>query len=261
MYRKRRSLALVAAAGGGLALVGAGIGLLAAPAGAHVSPDKDEVPNEAYENVTLSVGHGCEESPTTELTVQIPEDLSNISPQVKAGWEVTKVEEELDEPLEGPHGEEITERVTEVVYSAEEGNELPDGYRDTFTIGFRTTFTEPGDYLFFKTIQACEEGENAWIEEYVEGVTEGEEPEEPSPVVLVTEAVEEGADPAEPEAEAEATDGEAAEGELAAADESGSSDDDDSSTGLAIAGIVVGVLGLAAGGTALWRTKGASQSA
>lgn len=250
MHRKCRPFVFVAVAGGGL-------GLLAAPAGAHVTPDKDEVPNESYETVTLSVGHGCEESPTNELTVQIPEGLSNISPEVKPGWEIEKVEEELDEPLEGPHGEEITEQVTEVVFTADDGNELPDGYRDTFTLGFRTTFTEPGDYLFFKTIQTCPDGENAWIEEYVEGVTEGEEPEEPSPVMLVTEAVEEGADDAD---EAEPAEGEAAEAELAAADES-DSDDDDSSNGLAIAGIVVGALGLAVGGTALWRTKSATPAA
>lgn len=246
----RKQSGLVASAA---VTVGGAVALLASPAAAHVTPDKDEVPNESYETVTLSVGHGCEESPTTELTVHIPENLSNISPMVKPGWDIEVVEEELDEPREGPHGDEITEQVTEVVYTAEEGNELPDGFRDTFTLGFRTTFTEPGDYLFFKTVQTCEEGANEWTAEYVEGVTEGEEPEEPSPVLLVTEAeaeeaeeASEGGDPVEAEP-AGATDGEEASG-----GESSSSSDE---TGLAVAGILVGLLGLAVGGTALFRAR------
>lgn len=241
-----------------LAFTGGGVALLASPAGAHVSPDKDEVPNDAYTDVTLSVGHGCEESPTTELTVHIPEDVSNVTPMVKSGWEVEKVEEELDEPLEGPHGDEITERVTEVVFTADDGNELPDGFRDTFTIGFRTTFTETGDYLFFKSIQTCEEGENAWIEEYVEGVTEGEEPEEPSPVLLVGAAEEE--EGAEPEAEGAAADGAAGDENEQAASADAADGDDDDSTGIAVAGIVVGALGLAVGGTALFLTMRARGS-
>lgn len=242
--RKRKRLLVT------FTLAGGGVAFLAAPAGAHVTPDKDEVPNDAYDDVTLTVPHGCEEAPTAVVTVHIPEGVTNISPQVNPGWEIEMVTEELDEPLEGPYGDEITEQVTEVIYTADEGNELPDEYRDDFTIGFRTTFTEPGDYLFFKTIQTCDDGaEETWIEEYVEGVTEGEEPDGPSPVLLVTEA-----EPESGEADIEAEAAAETDGELAAAEESSSDDD---STGLAVAGIVVGVLGLAVGGTALFRTRSA----
>lgn len=236
---------------GALGLATGALLLVAAPAGGHVSPDKDEVPNEAYEDVTLSVGHGCAEeedeeapaSPTTAVEVNIPDGLTNVKPEPKAGWSVEIVEEELDEPLEGPYGEPITEQVTQLIWTADEGNELPDEYRDTFTFGFRTTFTEPGDYLFFKVIQPCEEGEHRWIEEYVEGVTEGEEPEEPAPVLLVTEAEEEGA-------------------ELAAATEEGESSDDDDNvaTTLAAVALILGALGLIAGGLALARTRGAASA-
>lgn len=68
-------------------------------------------------------------------------------------------------------------------------------------------------------------------------------------MLLVTEAEPEGG-AADIEAEAAAE----TDGELAAAEESSSDDD---STGLAVAGIVVGVLGLAVGGTALFRTRSA----
>lgn len=225
-----------------------GIGLvalttLATPAAAHVGPDKDEVPADSFDSVTLSVGHGCEESPTTELRIQIPEGLTNVLPEVHPGWELQLTEEELDEPIDTGEGEPITERVSEITYSAEEGNALPSHFRDSFTIAFRTPDT-PGEYLFFKTIQACQEGENAWTEEYT---GEGEEPEMPAPALLITDAESGGHDGGDDDTTDDTDEETASAGTEQAAAASDSSD----GTGLAVAGIVIGALGLAAGATAL----------
>lgn len=228
---------------GVLGLVAGAVTLLASPASAHVTITEEEVPADSYATLEVNLPHGCADeedeeapaSPTKSITVHLPEEVSNVKPGVNPGWEIEIVEEELDEPLEGPYGEPITERITEVTWTAEDGQELPDEYRTSFQLGIRTTFAEPGDYLFFKTIQTCLEGETGWVEEYIEGVTEGEEPEEPSPVVLITEAEEGGEE---------------------AADAEEDDSDDGPSTGLAVAGLIAGLLGLAAGGTALYRTKG-----
>jgi periplasmic copper chaperone A len=226
-------------------VVAGGTSLLAPPAGAHITPDKDEVPAGSFNSVTLTVPHGCEESPTRAIAVEVPEGINSITPQVNPGWDIEVTTEELPEPIDDGEGGELTERDSVVTYTAQPGNELPPSYRTQFTLGFRTPET-PGEYLFFKTVQTCVEGETAWIEEYT---GEGEEPEHPSPVVLVTEAEPEGGEA--DEAAADEEEAAADSGEAAAAD----TDDDDSSTGIAVAGLVVGALGLVTGGVALVRTR------
>jgi hypothetical protein len=113
-----------------------------------------------------------------------------------------------------------------------------------------------GEYLFFKTIQTCTGGvETAWVEEYT---GEGEEPEHPSPVVLLVEAT--GDHHGEEEttettaAEEEATETTEATDTTEVAAEPVSDSDDDSDT-LAIVALVVGALGLGFGGAAFARSR------
>jgi uncharacterized protein YcnI len=223
----------------------AGVGVLvlgAAPASAHVFAEETEVAAGAFSQVTITVPHGCDGSPTRQLEIQIPEDVLSITPEVHPGWTIEVTSETLDTPITGSHGESITERDAVVTLTAEPGNELPDDFRDSFTLGYQAPDT-PGETLFFKTIQTCVEGETAWIEEYT---GEGEEPEHPSPAVLVTEGSGDHHD-----AEAEEADGDVE----VAATPAASTEDDDSSNGLAIGGLVLGALGLATGGAALAKSR------
>jgi uncharacterized protein YcnI len=242
-----------------LGLLGAGalaLGL-AAPAGAHISADKATVPAGAYTQVSLTVPHGCEESPTTKIAVEIPESILNAAPQVVAGWDAEATETELAEPVESAHGDPVTERVSEISWTAQAGNELPPHFREVFTIGFQAP-EEVGERLFFKIIQTCTEGETAWIEEMAEG---DEEPEHPAPFVDVVEAEADGHGGGAAEDETATTEPATDDGAEEAATEpvaaSTDSDDGGSSDGLAIAGLVLGALGLAAGGTALVKTRSA----
>jgi len=239
----------------GLGLVGAGLLALAAgalPAGAHISGDKGEVPAGGYTQVTFTVPHGCEDEPTSAIAISIPEAILNAAPQVVAGWDAETIITALDEPVETAHGEPQTERVSEITWTAQPGNELPSPYRQVFTVGFKAPET-PGEDLVFPIVQSCPTAETAWIEVPVEGE---EEPEHPAVVVAVGEAEGDGHDAEEAEAEETAADGESAsdttEAQVADADDS----DDGGSDGLAIAGVVLGGLGLAAGGTALVRGRG-----
>lgn len=234
----------------GLGLLGAGalaLGL-GVPAGAHISPDRDEVPAGGYTQVTFTVPHGCEESPTRVIAVSIPESIVNAAPQVVAGWDVETTEEELAEPIEG-EGEPQTERVAEITWTAQDGNELDPHFRQVFTVGFKAPETV-GERLEFPIVQTCVEGETAWIEETPEG---GEEPEHPAPFVTVGEASGDGHG-----AEEEAAPDEAAAPADTEGDTSDTSDDDGGSDGLALGGLALGALGLAAGGTALLRTRSTS---
>lgn len=237
----------------GLGLLGAGVLALglAVPASAHISPDKDSVPAGGFTAVSLTVPHGCEESPTSKIAVEIPESILNAAPQVVAGWDAEATETELDEPVESAHGDPVTERVSEISWTAEAGNELPPHFRQVFTIGFQAP-EEVGERLYFKIVQTCTEGETAWIEETTDGA---EEPEHPAPFVDVVAADEgDGHGAAEEETTTTAAGGdeEAATEPVAASTDS---DDGGSSDGLAIGGLVLGALGLAAGGAALVKTR------
>jgi len=234
----------------GLGLLGAGVLALglAVPAGAHITSDKDSVPAGEFTSVTLTVPHGCEESPTSALAVQIPESILNAAPQVVAGWDAETTITPLDEPVESAHGDPVTERVSEITWTAEAGNELPPHSRQEFTIGFQAP-EEVGERLYFKIVKTCPDGATDWIEETEDGA---EEPEHPAPFVDVVAAGADGHGSEEAEADEPA---EATATEPVAANADGSDDDGGSSDGLAIGGLVLGVLGLAAGGTALLKTR------
>lgn len=166
------------------------VGVLAAvaaagSASAHVTIAEEEVAAGSYALLTFSVPHGCDGSSTTEVRIQMPESMPTVTPTVNANWDVEKVTEELDPPVEGSHGEQITERVAEVVYTAR--TPLLDGYRDAFVLSVQIPEDAAGQTLYFPTIQTCEEGETAWIELPAEG-QDADELEAPAPSVVVVEA-------------------------------------------------------------------------
>jgi uncharacterized protein YcnI len=172
--------------------LGAAVGLVVAAgtsAAAHVSIAEDEVVAGSSAIVTLTFSHGCEESPTTQLRIQMPESIPTVSPTIDANWDIEKVVETLDEPITGAHGEQITERVSEVVYTAK--TPVADGFRAAVELAVTIPEDAAGQTIFFPTIQTCAAGETAWIEIPAEG-QDPEELESPAPGVAVV-AAEEGA--------------------------------------------------------------------
>lgn len=236
----RRTLARLGAPLGAATLLTLG---LAGAASAHVTITPSDTAAGAYTVLTVSNGHGCEGSPTTELTISMPEEINAVTPTRNPLYDVTKQMQTLDEPITDAHGNTITERVESVVYTAKTA--LPDGYRDAFELQLQLPET-PGGTLVFPVIQTCEEGETPWVEV----PTEGQDPEElerPAPTVTITEATGDGHHGEE--AASESTE-ESTETEPAAA-EATSTDSDM----LGYAGVGVGALGLLVGGTALARSR------
>lgn len=211
--------------------------LVAAPASAHVTVTPTETAAGAYTVLTFSNGHGCEGSPTKQVTIQIPEGINDVTPTRQPFYDVKVTTEKLAEPVEDAHGNKLTERESTVVYTAK--TPLPDGFRDAFEISLQ--LPEEEGTLAFPTIQTCEKGETAWIEETPEGATE--EPENPAPAFEVTAA--EGGDGHGHSAEEASEDG-SEKAEPVAADI-----EDDNSNLWAGVGAGAGILGLIAGTTAL----------
>lgn len=136
--------------------------LAAGSAFSHVSlQDQAAAAGAAYRAV-LQVGHGCAGSPTTSITVTLPAGFNAAQPLLKAGWTVSTKVGKLAEPYE-MHGKKFTEGVQEISWTAKDSdNALPDAFADEFV--FRgTTPRKPGT-LWFKVIQGCEKGSNAWVE-------------------------------------------------------------------------------------------------
>ena len=233
-----RTLARLGAIAGAAGLLARG---LAQPAAAHVTLTPSDTAAGASAVLTFSTSHGCEGSPTTGITIRIPEEILSVSPTRNPQWEVEKSIEQLAEPIEDAHGNSVTERVAEVRYRAVQP--LPDGYRDTFELSL-TLPDAPGETLAFPVIQTCEKGENTWTEVPAEG-QDPEALEFPAPTVTITDATGQdhhGADAAVSESDA-ATEPEADDA------------DEDDSDALGIVGLVVGAVGVVIGGVALARTR------
>ena len=221
--------------------LGAAVLLGAGAASAHVSVLASETAAGSSTVLTFSVPHGCDDSPTTKIAIAMPEEILSATPTRQPFYDVEKVMQKLDEPITDAHGNELTERVAQVVYTAT--TPLPDGQRDTFQVSV-TLPDAAGKTLAFPTIQTCEKGKTAWTEVAAEG-QDSHDLEAPAPSVVITEA--------------DASDGhgghEAETSDHTSDDHSDSDSDDGGSNGLAIAGLIAGLLGLLAGGAALVRTR------
>ncbi|WP_067882431.1 YcnI family protein [Agromyces aureus] len=203
------------------ALVGGALLALGAPlaASAHVTVTPTDTAAGSYSVLTFSVGHGCEGSPTTSLTFDIPDEIESVTPTVNPNWTIEKVAD--------------GERTSQVVYTAV--TPLVDGYRDTIALQMPLPEDAAGKTLEFPVLQTCETGETNWNEPMVEGEAE---PEHPAPSITVTEAVAGG----HHGGAAEAGDAEGEEHEADAAADADSSDT--VARVLGIGGLAVGVVGL-----------------
>jgi len=155
------------------ALVAGGVIALAVPtsAQAHVSANATSTAAGSFTVVTFSVPHGCEDSPTQVVTIDLPESILSVTPTVNPLWSVEKISVALDEPIESaPGADPVTERIGQVVYTSTTGG-LPDGFRDTFALSLKLPDGEAGDVVAFAVTQTCTEGSEVWEGDDVPSVT------------------------------------------------------------------------------------------
>lgn len=155
-----------------------------APASAHVGVKADTSAAGSTAIVTFGFGHGCGESPTTALVIQVPEQFNSATPVFAPGWSIDVEMEELDEQISGSHGEEITERTATITFTADEP--IENNIYAMVSIRLALPEDAAGETIYFPVIQECEDGETAWIEIPQEG-EDGESLESPAPSITVTE--------------------------------------------------------------------------
>jgi uncharacterized protein YcnI len=225
-----------------LAVCSAALVAWAAPAAAHVVFDgPDSGAAGSYVRTGFMVPHGCDGSPTTSLTVQIPEGITSVKPEAVPGWKASMTMRKLDKPVEAGHGQTIDEAPATVTWT---GGPLPDSEFVSFGVSMKLPEGKPGDVLTFPVVQTCEQGEVRWIEVAAEGE---EEPAHPAPQFTLTEA-EDSHCAGNKDKHSAAKNGEAAQANIEAEPASATTS---SGNGLAVAALVVGAAGLILGGAAL----------
>lgn len=132
---------------------------------AHIVLAQPEAPAGSSYRATFKVGHGCDGSPITAITVRLPAGARGAKPMPKAGWLIERRIDKLAEPYTS-HGKTITDDVSEVTWR---GGLLPEGFYDEFVLQVQLPAT-PGP-LWFKVKQVCEQGEIDWAEIPAEGTS------------------------------------------------------------------------------------------
>ncbi|WP_104117957.1 YcnI family protein [Arthrobacter sp. B1805] len=236
---------------GAIALTTAGlmaIGLGAASA--HVTVAPASTTENGYSQLTFSVPNESESAATNKLEVQLPMEQPFTSVRVKPveGWTAEVVTGTLPEPVTTADGATLTEGPLSVVWTAEAGAEISQQEYQTFSISVGR-LPEAGSTVILPATQSYTDGDVVeWNQETVEGA---EEPDKPAPS-FVTTAAGEGED-------SHGSHGGAAGGtetaEAIDAEQAVASTEAGSSSALGWVGLVAGLLGLAAGVTALARTR------
>ncbi|KRE21784.1 YcnI family protein [Agromyces sp. Soil535] len=201
---------------------GAVLALAAVPlaASAHVTVTPSGTAAGGYTVLTFAFSHGCEGSPTTALTFDIPESIESVSPTLNSNWTIEKVAD--------------GDRTSQVVYTAI--TPVEDGFRDTVELSLPLPEDAAGETLAFPVRQTCEVGETNWNQLAEEGE---DEPENAAPIIVVTEAT------GDEHGHGAATDDQAEHDEATAeASDAASGSADVVARVLGIGGLIVGVVGV-----------------
>ncbi|MFG2933018.1 YcnI family copper-binding membrane protein [Streptomyces achromogenes] len=224
------------------ATVAAGSAVLApsVPAFAHVTVQPEGTAAKGgYAVVDVKVPNERDDASTTKVEISLPADhpIASVMPQPVPGWKATVTKSKLDKPLT-MHGEKIDEAVSKVTWTAD-GKGIEPGFFQKFPLSLGA-LPENTDQLVFKALQTYSDKEVVrWIEVPQEGQ---DEPENPAPVLKLAAAAEDEHDSA---SAANATDKAGTTEKTAAAD---SGDDTDTTARvLGVAGIVIGIAGVAYG--------------
>ncbi|POX51591.1 YcnI family protein [Streptomyces sp. Ru72] len=232
------------------ALAAAGVLTAAGAAFAHVTVHPESYAKGATDGVlTFRVPNEEDTAATTKVQVFLPTDhpILGVLVSPQDGWTAQVTTTKLKTPVKTDDGT-ITDAVSQITWT---GGRIRHGQYQDFNVAFGQ-LPENTDQLTFKTLQTYSDGNVVrWIEEAQKGQ---DEPENPAPVLRLTAegTAEGGGSTAAPAG---------AEEKPSAGTTKAAATSDSTARGLGIAGLVVGVLGLAAAGFALARGRTAGAAA
>ena len=136
---------------------------------AHVVLSEPQATAGSYYKATMRVGHGCNGSATTGITVQVPDGFQGAKPQPKAGWVISTRKAKLAQPYNS-HGKTVTEDVVEISWqAATPQNALPDEFYDEFS--WMSHLPDQAGPVWIKVLQTCVQGQNNWADKPASGTS------------------------------------------------------------------------------------------
>jgi uncharacterized protein YcnI len=153
-------------------------------ASAHVTVSSTDASAGGYGKLTFRVPNESDAASTVKIRIQFPTDtpLASLRTQPVPGWTATTTRTELDPPVTDDDGNEITEAISVVEFTAAPGAGIGPGEFQEFSLS-GGPFPD-AESLTFPVVQTYSDGsEAAWIEPTVDGQAE---PEHPAPVLSLT---------------------------------------------------------------------------
>ncbi|HEY0258302.1 MAG TPA: YcnI family protein [Lacisediminihabitans sp.] len=196
-------------------------------ASAHVTITPNTAPAGSYSLITFKVPTESATATTTRLEVDIPAatPFSSVSYVPVAGWTTQLVTERLPKPVPVA-GNELTEAVTKVIWTAQPGFDIKQGQLQLFPLSVGSV--PKTGRIVLSALQTYSDGS------VVSWTQTGSGAEHPAPVLYV--------DDAPPVAASASTPGPTVSAEPVAAATTGSSDT--LARGLGVGGLVVGAVGI-----------------
>jgi len=153
---------------------------LAAPASAHVTVNPNTATQGGYAKVTFRVPNETDATDTTKVEVNLPTTtpFGSVSLKPLPGWTAVAEKSTLATPVT-VHGNQITEAVSKITWTAAAGAAIKPGQFQEFDVSLGPL--PEVDQVVFKALQTYSDGTIVrWIDE---PATDGTEPEHPAPVL------------------------------------------------------------------------------
>ncbi len=112
----------------------AGLALAPSFVHAHTTADPDEGTAGGYQRTAFRITHGCKGSPTTAVTIRMPDGVVLAKPMPKPGWTLEIKTRPLATPVDSGHGFKVREAVSEVTWR---GGRLENAQFDEFVVMLR----------------------------------------------------------------------------------------------------------------------------
>jgi periplasmic copper chaperone A len=229
---------------GGAAVAAVAIVASAGAASAHVEIIPDSATQGGEATLAFQVPNEQETLTTIKVEVQLPTEqpLTSVALKPHPGWTATVTKVKLATPIKNDDGNEVTEAVRTITWTATTGAAIKPGEFDQFVISAGPL--PKADSIEFKTLQTYSDNSVVhWIEPEKPG---GAEPEHPAPTLKLTPAVAEGASTATPTATATAGSVAVAGSSTKAGDSSAASQSSvNLALGLAVAALILGLFAAA----------------
>ncbi len=170
----------------------AAVGLSVSVVSAHVTIDTlGEVEQGSFAKIGLSVPNERDDVGTVLVQVQMPSDtpIPFVSVEPVPGWEITTTTTQLDPPFVLEDGDELTEAIETITWTATGDTQIGPGQFQEFWISAGPMPTGV-DSLSFPAIQTYSSGEEvAWIDP---PNPDGSEPDRPAPTLQLVAGTEGG---------------------------------------------------------------------